>query len=138
MSYGVNFDDVDRLSRYDGAPARFDEPNKSFDFHESICSQYNGGAIFAKSTALTSHVTELEQRTQRAAKVAPMDANVGVKAEITCEWGGKDGVTVSGSISGSVSDDKGNSVEAKAEIDSDGSGRVSAAAEHEKDYPSGK
>lgn len=137
MSYEVSFDDVDRLCRYDGALAPLDTPAKNFDFHASICSQYNGRAVLAKSSVLNNHVTELEQRTQRAARIAPM-GNVSGEAGVTVNWGGNDGPSIGGYVSGSASDDKGNSVDLTVEVNNDGTGSATVSASHDQDTGSSK
>jgi len=64
--------------------------------------------------------SKVECKTQGIAqqyKIAPMDTNVDGMAEITVEWGGKDGPTFTGSVSGSVRDNNGNKAEVKVEVD---------------------
>jgi hypothetical protein len=61
-----------------------------------------------------------------------MNANVAGKAEITIEWGGKEGPSIKGSASGSVSDDSGNKAEVKVEVESNGSGKATVSVEHDE------
>lgn len=60
------------------------------------------------------------------------------KAEVTIEWGGKEGTKVSGSISESANDHKGNQVEAKVKVESDGIKKATISASHEKSDSSKK
>lgn len=102
------------------------------NFHENIFDQHNDRWVFAQTVTLCTSPKEIEQRTQKVAKIASKNPNANGRADITFEWGGKDGPTVSGSISGGFSDDKGNRAGVKVEVQSDGSGKATISAEHEK------
>jgi hypothetical protein len=88
--------------------------------------------MLAKTVTFSKTSQEIDLRTQEAAKIATMSANVSGKAEITVECGGKEGLSVSGSISGSVGDNKGNKAEVRVEVERDGSLKATVSAEHEK------
>lgn len=122
----LDFEDRDFGSVYSHSPA------VSYSFHENIFDGHNDYPVLMNTVTFCKALKEIEQRIQKTAKIAPMDTNVGGKAEITIEWGGKGGPSISGSISGGVSDDNGNKVEVKVEVEGDGSGKATVSAERDK------
>lgn len=125
MSYevsSVGFDEFEESSRWVG----FDPNPHIATFHEVI---FSGPSDFYH----VERVIQFGNKTRSVAqqcRVSSVDASVGGKAEITVGWGGKDGTTISGSISGSVSDSNGNKAEVKVEVENDGSGTATVSAEH--------
>ena len=65
-------------------------------------------------------------------KIVPMGTTSG-EAGIKYEWGGKDGGGVSGYVSGSASDDKGNTAEVEVTVNSDGSGDATISVSHDEE-----
>lgn len=136
MSFEVNLSSVD----FD----EFEKSYHSFDphpiaitetFHEAIFSPPSSSYHAETAIQFGNKWSEVEHKTQRIAQnheIAPMDANVSGKVEVTVGWGGSVGTTISGSVSGSVSDNNGNKAEVKVEVESDGSGTATVSAEHEK------
>ena len=122
----VNFEDRNL------EPSRSSSPIVSYPYHENIFAQHGDHSVLTKSVAFSNALKEVEQRTQQAAKIAPMGANVTAKTEVTIEWGGKQGTSINGSVSGSVSDNKGNKTEVRVQVERDGSGKATISAEHEK------
>jgi hypothetical protein len=122
----IDFENRDLGSIYSPSPA------VSYNFHENIFDQHNGRLGLEKTVILCKAPKEVEQRTQKVAKIASSNANASGRADITFEWGGKDGPSVSGSISGSCSDDRGNKAEVRVSVESDGSGKATVSAEHDK------
>jgi hypothetical protein len=88
-------------------------PEKGLGFHEKIFTEGADCITFTRSANLLTTLTEGERKVAGAANIASMGANVSGEVKITVEWGGKDGPSVSGSVSGSVSDDRGNAMEAE-------------------------
>jgi hypothetical protein len=81
-----------------------------------------------------THRTKLnatEKKTLGAANLAPMDVNTKGGFDIRCDWGGSEGPKISGSISGSISDNKGNDATIKFEADNDGNKSISVSGNHD-------
>jgi hypothetical protein len=58
---------------------------------------------------------------------------VSAEGGFTVEWGNPGGPSISGYVSGSASDDKGNKTEVKVEVNDDGSGKATVSASHDED-----
>ena len=86
----------------------------------------------SKNVTLYTGLNRVEEKTKKA--VLPM--GFGVEGKVTVEWGGSDGVSVSGSASGNISDDSGNKAEAEISVNSDGSGSASISVSHDEDSDS--
>lgn len=113
----------------------FSAPHVNPPFHRSIFSKQDSRIALIKNIIAYKKPAEAMQRIQQAAEVVFIATNVSGRAEVTVEWGGGNGPTISGSIAGSVSDNKGNKVEAKVEATGDSYGKATIAVEHDKTSP---
>ncbi len=100
--------------------------------HKNIFDEQTSCVGIRKTVILRETPLEIELRTHRAAKIASRGNNLNGKAEITVEWGGNDKPSVSGSVSGSVTDDKGNKAKVKVTVENNGSGKATVSAERDK------
>ena len=104
-------------------------------FHEAICTSSSGNPHrFIQATYLNRPFSNIENKAQKIVqnhRIAPM-GNVSGEIGGKISWGGEDGTQASGYVSGSASDDNGNTVEATVEVNSDGSGSASVSASHEE------
>jgi hypothetical protein len=66
-------------------------------------------------------------------QIKPMDVDAGFKATVEWSWGGKESTPVSGSLAVSANDDKGNYAEITVTRDSNGEGKTTVTAGHEKE-----
>jgi len=99
------------------------------DLQKNIFDQCNHFSAFTKNV---SHRIKLDNTDQKMQKVSfAKDVNVSGKAEINIEWGGSNGTSFNGSVSGNISDQKGNKAEASIKIDDDGAGKISASVSHD-------
>lgn len=103
-----------------------------FDFSNRIFRDGNVINTLSKNVAFPSTLNKIEKKTTQT--VLPMGFRV--EGKLTVEWGGSDGVSVSGSASGNVSDDNGNQAEAEVTVNSDGSGSASVSVSHDEDSDS--
>ncbi len=65
-------------------------------------------------------------------QIKPMDVDAGFKATVEWSWGGKESTPVSGSLAVSANDDKGNYAEITVTQDTNGEGKTTVTAGHEK------
>ena len=134
MSSEISLIDFDECDGYSRSPYSASTSNDS-SFQERIF--VHGSNFQGLARGVTLHIirSNAEQRVQAAANnrgIAPMGASVSGEVGVTVEWGGSKGTEVSGHASGSVSDDKGNAVDATVEVASDGSGSATVSASHEE------
>lgn len=131
----ISFEDFDRLDTYERTIV---QPGLSLaTFHQAICTSTCGIRSVERMIISDGAPTEIEQRTQRLARShriekVPM-GNVSGEAGITISWGGDNGPSVGGYVSGGASDDKGNSVEVNVQVNGDGTGSATASASHDED-----
>jgi hypothetical protein len=134
MSIEVSLSSVD-FDKYPGvsfaSAAQYEEI-----FHERIFSQHPNCQVVTKITVLLTARSEVEERTEKASRnhVIRNIPIKGVSAEagVSIEWGGQKGTGVSGYVSGSAEDDRGNKAEVKVEVNDDGSGKASVVVGHDE------
>ena len=135
MSFDVEFQsvDLDYLGEcYGFLNFNMETPEKSF--HEAICTSSGNPYRFIQATYLNRPLSNIDSKAQKIVqnhRIAPM-GNINGEIGGKISWGGEDGVQASGYVSGSASDNNGNTVEATVEVNSDGSGNASVSASHEE------
>jgi len=115
------------FDRHDWRDASEKEP----EYHRSLFRGIEGNSVL---TGKNIYIQRNGLPAKKVGRVFPSflcahkapDGNV--RAEVTVEWGGKDGTKVDYSVRGEVHDDKGQ-IEMKVDIDNDGQGKFTASGE---------
>ena len=137
MSCEINFDGVDfeALSLYSQEPLSPKAVVSDDRLHAAIDSDLICSRPLTRAVCLQGP-GEIDQRIQGIARksglpIGPM-GNVSGEIGGEAKWGGDQGFTISGYLSGKVSDDYGNTASTDVTVRSDGSGSVSASVSHEE------
>lgn len=89
------------------------------------------------SGPLTRKVHHIQDTDPTAIKIIsqikPLMSKASGEIRLEAQWGGENGVEVSGSASASASDYNGNTAEVEVNVNDDGSGSVNVSAKHEED-----
>lgn len=83
-----------------------------------------------------TNLTTIDSKTQAEARhklLKPMKVSGSVSGDVTINWGGKDGVSISGGASGEVRDDKGNYAKGEVRQNSNGEGSATISAGHREE-----
>ncbi|MDP1609204.1 MAG: hypothetical protein Q8L98_07825 [Chlamydiales bacterium] len=102
------------------------------EFHQAIFSWENGPFFSTKTFVPQEILSELAMKTQSMAREHHRGSGASAEAGISCGWGGKDGIELSGYATGTVHDDKGNSAQVTVEQKSDGTGNVDVSVRHDE------
>lgn len=101
--------------------------------HEAIFCISGSHFRFVRTASVENGESDIMQRIKRTSSnngIAPMEVSGEIGGKIS--WGGENGVQGSGHVSGKASDDNGNKVDVKVEVNTDGSGNASITASHEE------
>ena len=137
MSYEVNFSsgDSNEFDQYYDASIS-ESIAQSANMHQIPFSSVHSSFVLHQIRVQRRNESEMEQRIQAAVRTVGLKTlakGISGEAGIKWEWGGNEGSGLSGYVSGSASDDKGNKAEVEVEVNSDGSGNVTASVSHEED-----
>lgn len=136
MSSEITFDsiDLDNISLYYSLSSS-DGGISENSFHKAIYSPLESSSQTINKNYPNRPFSITESKTQRVAQNQMIIPVGNVKGEVggTISWGGEDGVEISGYVSGSASDDRGNTASIEVEINSDGSGSATVSGSHDED-----
>ncbi len=90
---------------------------------------------FSEKLATVSYLSNnpKEEKVRKVFCSSPVGADLGGRADLILEWGGRDGPSWSASASATAKDDHGNGVEVRAQVHDDGSGKLAVSATHDSD-----
>lgn len=105
----------------------------SSNLHEGIVYPKNDFLPMTRTVTLVTERSGSDIKAQKVLQgsIAPM-GSTSAEGGFTITWGGENGTEVSGYISGSASDNSGNTAEVTVEVNSDGSGSADVSVKHEE------
>jgi hypothetical protein len=126
----LNMVDLDTYERYEDFADSLKQENT---LHEGIFSPTCRISLTHRSITNLTNASGSDLKLQKVVQSTFRATGLSGEAGVTITWGSDKGAEVSGYVSGSASDDNGNTAQVTVEINDDGSGSADISVKHDEE-----